>query len=731
MALAGTPGMAVRIARASHCVRFAAGLLGLAAVVWLCLPRYPAERLSYASLRSTRLLDRDGVLLYERRGARGGYCRPVPLGAIAPAVVLATLSSEDAGFRRHLGVDPAGVLRALWLDARAGRFAYGGSTITQQLAKLLGPQPRTLRGKAREALDALRLERTLTKDEILEQYLNRAYYGRLAYGIEAAAERYFGKRASALSLDEAAFLAVLPRAPSAYDPERFPDRARQRRAHVLRHMARRGWIGQPEAEAAAATPIVLAQPAQEPRAPHVIDYVTSRELVPAGVPEQRLSIDLGLQEQLERQVRLHLGELAGRAAGQAGVVVLDNATGEVLAMVGSRRYDEAAACGAVNATTALRPPGSTLKPFVYALAIEDGAHPASLVLDVPTHWRGYQPREARQHYHGAVALRDALGSSLNVPAVRTAARVGPQRLAEVLYAAGLRSIDPARAYGLPLALGGASVPLVELANAYATLARGGSYLPYQLLHGGPTPAPVRVISAGSAFLVADSLADPAARRLEFGFETPLELPFPAAAKTGTSQAFGDNVAVGFTPAVTVAVWVGNFNGAPMHGLLAMQGAAPLWREVMLLAMRGRLAAHFQPPPGVARAEICADTGLLATPGCVRHRRDFVAERGPGSGPAAAGGGRPIEILGPPDGASFVLDPVLPRSRQKLELRATVRAAGARAVRWTVDGELVGEPGPPYVARWTLAPGPHHLRAEALGPEPAADEIAFEVEGGST
>ncbi len=732
------------------------GLWALAALLAFCaFARYPQDKLSYAPMRSTRILDRNGELVYERRGLNGGYCRPVGLGEIAEPVVLATLSSEDAHFRYHPGVDPTAVGRALWLNLRAGRVAYGGSTVTQQLAKLIDPEPRTLRGKLVEAYDAARLELTLDKDEILTQYLNRAYYGRLAYGIEAAARRYLGKRARDLTLDEAALLAILPRSPARYDPARNPAEAFRRRAHVLRHMAKRGWVSSEHAAEAAAAPIHLVDPAQQRRAPHLLDYLASEQRIPPGVPAQKLTVDIRLQEQLERQLRAHLDEIRHHGVSQAGIVVLENATGEVLAMVGSRRYDEAELAGAVNVTTSLRPPGSTLKPFVYALALEDGAHPSTLVLDVPTHWRGYQPRALGHRHHGAVPLRDALGSSLNVPAVRAAARLGTDRVARLLHDVGLRSVDPDRPYGLGIALGGTSVPLLELANGYATLARGGEYLPPRFLLDAPRAEPERVLSTESAFLIAHVLADPGSRRREFGLETPLELPFAVAAKTGTSQAFGDNLVVGFTPSITVAVWVGNFDGKPMRGLLAMKGAAPLWREAMLRASAGRPKRDFAPPAGIARVEICLDSGRRATADCARLRKEYVAGRHrlPEGHAARPGGltdearealpgraarrfgadssGPPIEILGPPDGATFVIDPLLPRERQRLELRVAVRAAGAESVRWSVDGQPVAEVRRPYVAFWTLEPGQHVLRAETLQGEPLTDEIAFEVEGGTT
>jgi len=708
--------------------------LGLV-LLGLCTARYPQERLDYAGLRSTRVVDREGRLLWEARGGRGTVARPVPLAEVSPWVVRATLAGEDAAFRWHPGVDPLAIARALWLDARARRFAYGGSTLTQQLAKNLAPEPRTFAGKLREAWDAWRLERTLTKDEILAQYLNRADYGRGTTGIEAAADRYFGKRARDLDLAEGSLLAILPRAPSFYDPLRHPERARARRAHVLGLMVARGLVDSGAAAAAAAAPLPAARAPRAPRARHALDHATTRGQVALGAGEVRLTIDVELTEALEQRARSHLASLADAGAEQAGIVVIENATGDVIAMVGSRRYGESAVAGAVNGTTALRAPGSTLKPFVYALALEDGAHPSTPVFDGPVHWRGYQPRALREHHFGSVALRDALGSSLNVPAVQTAAGVGVERLAALLHDAGLERLDPTAPHGLSLALGGASVSLVELTNAYATLARGGEFLPWRLVAGQPRVRGRRVLSRETAFLVTDALADARARRLEFGLETPLELPFPVAAKTGTSQAFTDNVAIGYTPELTVGVWVGNFDGRPLRGLLAMRGAAPFLREALLRAHRGRPTLPFAPPPGVVRQQICAEDGSLAIDGCSRWRLDWVATRTPSSGAAAATalgatGHAPgsIAITAPPAGSRFLVDPLLDPARQRLALRAAVAEGERRRVRWLVDGQVVDEALGIEVVHWTLARGRHRIRVETVDDPAIADEVELQVEG---
>lgn len=703
--------------------RVAAGLVLLPMILlFFRLWDYPAERLDYTALSSTELVDRQGHHVYEVRGKTGGFCRPVPLDQVSRGLVLATLSSEDAWFHYHPGVDPTGVARALWLNLRRRRLAYGGSTITQQLAKRLSPQPRTLWGKLVEGFDAFSLELSLSKDQILEQYLNRAYYGRNAYGVEAAAQRFYGKSAKRLSLGQSALLAILPRAPSAYDPVKSAERAWHRRAHVLAVMAERGWITHEEARTATHEPFGIVALARERRAPHLIDHLHNRQLLDSPQAVRRLSIDLDLQEDLEKLVRRHLDTLEDDGAGQGGLVVLDNASGEVLAMVGSRHYGERSVAGAVNVTTALRAPGSTLKPFVYALMFEDGAHPSTLVHDEETHFRGYQPRSLKAHYHGAVPVREALGSSLNVPAVRAAARLGPERVAKLLFDLGLTSVDPKKRHGASIALGSVSVRLVDLAGAYRTLARGGRYTRPRFFSGEGSDEGTQVLSPRSAFLVIDSLSDEHARRREFGLETPLDLPFAVAAKTGTSQGYGDNVAVGFTPQVTVAAWVGNFDGQPMRGLLAMRGAAPLWREAMLRAMRGRDARAFDLPPGIRKETICLDTGEHWVPGCARKRTEYVQAR---SHEPATETGSSLSIVAPPADARFVIDPLVPKARQRIALR--VKQGSAGRVRWLVDGRRVATRSATDIVHWALVSGKHHLRVERVDGSDESDELEFYVE----
>ncbi len=658
---------------------------------------YSDGRLEYGDLTSTRYLASDGRLLYEARSERGGYQHAVPLRAVSPYLVSATVSSEDSSFWSHPGVDPVAVARAAWLNLERGRVAFGGSTITQQLAGLIEPRPRTLSGKGAEALDAIGLELRLSKDQILEQYLNRAYYGRLAYGAEAAANQFFGKSAKELELDEAALLAVLPRAPTYYDPDKHPEHTLARRRHILSTMADRGWISAASAERAAGRPLRIIPRGHQRQAPHALDYLSQRGS--SGANSITTTLDLPLQQAASVRLRQHLETVGADGATQGAVVVIENHSRAVRAMIGSRDYSQGELAGAVNGALSPRPPGSTLKPFVYAMALESGAQRDSLVLDAPLNFDGYSPRAASGHHHGWVRLDQALGSSLNTPAVLVAERVGAANLKHRLVALGLIPTDTNPS--LALALGGTSVRLADLTNAYATLAEDGVHEPWALAESRDERAKARVFSPRAARTVLSMLSDPKARELEFGVETPFErdgLPTALAGKTGTSQSFCDNWAVVVTPRFSVGVWIGNFDGSPLHGLLAMQGAAPLARSIVALLPSGE-APRWADIPSAPHTD--ANWSVLA-------RRPVLEQPSPGS--------------------RFRMDPFLPRAALALELRATPKP-GLRA-RFEVDGKrLVGRT---YSASWPLTPGDHVALVELLDEAgrvvERSQEHEFHVEG---
>ena len=605
----------------------AAGAAAVALLAAVTLVDYPVGRLAPETAASLELVDRNGNLLRSlpiRGGGRGSW---VGLGQVAPSVILATLASEDHRFFDHHGVDVRAVGRALWLDLRARRARSGASTLTMQLVRMVEPRPRGLANKLREAVLALRLERALNKQQILEQYLNRAYYGNGAFGIEQAARHYFGKPASALGLAEGALLAILPRAPRTYDPQRHLPAALGRRAHVLDLLVKRGLVTREEQQRAEATALSFTFSAPDPGlAPHFCDWVLAG-LSPSqraqGGP-LRTTLDLDLQRDLERAVRAHVDERRELGLREAGAVMLEPSTGAVLAMVGSPDY--AAPTGQLNITATPRHPGSALKPFLYALAIEQGDTPATVAFDVADVESEWHPApEVRQH--GPARYREALAGSFNLAAIHVLEHVGVENLLQRLRAAGLGPLTGTAAdYRLGLALGSAKVRLVDLAAAYGFLVNRGTVARAQ---GVGLPAePVRLFDERVSWLVLDMLADADARRQVFGAELPVDLPFPVAIKTGTSGGFADTVAVGATREVIVAAWGGNFDGSGTRGSLAMWSAAPLVRAG-LLAMASRHSLTLPPrPEGIVTREVCRLSGMRPGPYCASKSEFFMAGREP-------------------------------------------------------------------------------------------------------
>ncbi|MCS6915688.1 MAG: transglycosylase domain-containing protein, partial [Myxococcota bacterium] len=625
-------------------VPLAGALVGLAVLAAAVAVPYPRDRLRPTS--SLHVLDRRGQLLRQVPLPGGGRGDWVSIGEVPPVLLLVILAGEDHRFYQHCGVDLGALLRAAWLNLRAGRWAYGGSTISMQLARLLRPHQRNLVGKLQDVVDALRLERALSKQEILEQYVNRAYYGAGAIGIEAAAQRYLGRRVRDLSDGEAALLAVLPRGPVAYDPRFRLKAALARRSHILDLMLQRGEISAAQRARIEATPIVLAPPqgrtAAGPQrapfaAPHFVDFVLAS--LPAEVRavggRVHTTLDGVLQERIEQAVRSHVQALGKHRVSQAGVVVLDPRTGGVLAMVGSADYHDEAHAGQINIITTPRHPGSALKPFTYALALEQGDTPATIAWDVAGLSPATRQRANERRQHGPVRYRVALASSYNLAALYVAERIGPARLLDRLLQAGLSTLDrPADAYGAALTLGAGPVRLLDLTAAYGFVVGGGWFHPARAVErieppGGPVwtmpqPAPVRLFSPEVSWLVLDMLADPSARRPAFGDDLPFDLPYPVAAKTGTSGGYSDNVAIIATSEYLVGAWAGNFDGTGMHAVLAMAGAAPLARAALRAATDGRPATLPPPPPGLVTRPICTLSGQAPGPHCPRKMERFIA-----------------------------------------------------------------------------------------------------------
>lgn len=634
----------------------AAGIVVLAAELGIRHVPLPAD-LETTPPSSVVYLDRNGFPL-RRSLVENRHAIPLTLDAVPERLIDAVVAAEDRRFFSHTGVDWWAVVRAAWNNVRAGHITSGASTITQQLVKLADPRPRTLGTKLLEAVRAMRLEREWTKEEILLAYLNRLDFGNLNVGCEAAANDYFGKPTADLSLAECAFLAGLPQSPTRLNPRRNLAASIARQQTVLRRMRDAGLVKEAEYHRARMEPLRLLERGRDFLTPHFVDLVQAIEPDRSG--EIHTTVDLALSRFVEGEIADQLAKLKARNVGQAAAVILDNHTGDVLALVGSGDYF-APGEGQVNGALAVRSPGSALKPFTYLLAMEHGDSPESVVLDTPVEYPTptgiYRPENYDRAYHGAVSFREALACSLNVAAVRVLDSVGgADPLRDRLQRCGLTTLtaEPGT-YGLGLTIGNAGVKLLELTNAYACLARMGVFLPWRVISDQPEGMPRPVCDPRAARMIADILSDNDARARAFGIDSPLRFDFPVACKTGTSSDFRDNWAIGYTPEFTVGVWCGNFDGSPMREVSSASGAAPI-----LHAIFEHLHARFGTTWYSEPVEI------------VRNNPETI----PGAGDFERG----LRIVSPRPGSQFLIDPDLPEESRWIPLLA----AGGDSVEWTSD-----------------------------------------------
>jgi penicillin-binding protein 1C len=626
------------------CVVLALAVMLALSFVWLRMGPLPAGLLDEAS-PSTVVYDRRGAPLHEALSSDDTRSTKLDAAALPPALVAATLAAEDRRFWRHPGIDPIAIVRALRTNLAEGRMVEGGSTISQQVAKLLlnRQSPNRHRGgtaKLREAVIAMRLEHRFTKAELLALYLNLAPYGNQIVGVERASRAYFGVPAAMATPAQAAFLAGLPQRPSAFNPYRSLEAATKRQQTVLRRMQAGGFLTADQAREALGERLTLAPRMSAFVAPHFVEMV----LQAAGEPRPAridTTLDRDLQGDVTGIIESHRGVLRRHGAANVAVVILDNERGEWLAWEGSGDYFDAAGGGTINGPVEPRQPGSTLKPFTYALAFEEGFGPASVLADIPSTFPTaepgvvYSPRNYDGRYRGPLLARRALAGSENVPAVALASEIGVPSILRFLGRAGMTTFDKTAAhYGLGVTLGNAEVRLDELVAAYAAFARGGEWIaPAFVRRGDPSAAHTeRLVSPRTAFWITDILTDAEARAFVFGRGGSLELPFPVAVKTGTSQAYHDNWTIGYSRRVTVGVWVGNFDRTPLRNSSGVTGAAPIFHAVMLAAERrlgGSSTAFSQAsivavPSNVAEREICALSGLSAHAWCPIRQREWVA-----------------------------------------------------------------------------------------------------------
>ncbi len=641
-------------------------LIGMSAVyAWLFTDLPSIDRLQAGmALPSTRIYDRNGKLLYEilTQGQSGGRNNAIPLDQMPKQCINAAIATEDTNFYNHPGVDIVGVVRAAAINLRGGEVLAGGSTITQQVARnlLLDPSQRaerTLKRKLREMILAVRLQTAYSKDDILALYLNQSYFGNLAYGLDAAAQTYFAKSASELSLAECALLTGLLQSPSAYDPLSDLKAAKARQAEVLDLMVRAGDIADAEAEQAKDETLAFASSPFPIEAPHFVMAVIKQlerdypEALYTDGLEVTTTVDLDWQKAAQTVVQTQLEALnhpsdptrVPAQANDAALVAMDPFNGQVLAMLGSPDYFDESIDGAVNAALAPRQPGSALKPFTYSAAFDPTQPqpwtPATMILDVKTPFvtrklESYTPANFALVEHGPVLARTALASSLNIPAVITLNHVGIQPMIQLAANAGLTTLANNPNLDLAVTLGGGEVRLLDMAQAYSIFPNGGMRVTPQMVlkvtdHKGnilyqwkPTPLTTRVIDPRVAYLITDILSDDQARIPGFGRNSALNIGRPAAAKTGTTTDFRDNWIVGYTPNLVVGVWVGNADNTPMVDVTGVSGAAPIWNAFMRQVLRGKPELNFTEPPGMIRKEVCALSGLLPTPTCQRRRMEL-------------------------------------------------------------------------------------------------------------
>lgn len=546
---------------------------------------------------------------------------------IPDQVKKAFVSIEDERFFSHGGVDLRSVIRALRDNALRGRVVSGASTISQQVARLMYPRTRTLKGKLSEMNMSGELEAALSKDEILEQYLNRVPLGPRIAGVGLAARRYFGKTPSELSLAEAATLAALPKAPSRLNPHgKNLTKLLERRDVVLKKMLMLGHISQDEWANAHQEPLRIQPPVPYPNeAPHLVELLKQRNQWSSGI--RKTTLDLGLQREVEQILLSHKGLLAARHAKQASAIVIHNPTMEVLASAGSVEHSPIDG-GFNNGTTARRSAGSTLKPFLYAFALERGYTASSLLEDILRPYKTrdgfYSPDNFDRHEYGPVTLRTALGNSLNISSVKLLEAVRVDDAFDLMQQLQLlpSDIDNSADFGVGLAIGNAEVTLEGLSTAYAALANQGVFRPanYILREAQVQEQEDPVFSEQAAYIVTDILSDPVSRLITFG--KALSFPYKVAVKTGTSTNFRDAWAIGYTPEYTVGIWAGNFEGSMTEKLSGAGGAVPILRKVFKLLYADSAPGTFEQPSDIVSVRVCGISGMLPGPNCAHHVREL-------------------------------------------------------------------------------------------------------------
>ncbi|GAC1314155.1 MAG: hypothetical protein NVSMB2_03160 [Chloroflexota bacterium] len=652
-----------------------AGAIALAAIINPLPPIAVLDDPNNLGFKTAQIFDRKGQLLWEINDPSGGKRTVISLRDMSPDLIKATLAAEDASFYEHPGVNAVALVRSAIIDV-SGRGSTGASTITQQLVRnaILDPQEAkesTARRKLREIALAYEVDAHYSKDQILENYLNRVYYGNRSYGVEAAAQGYFGKSAHDLTLPEAALIAGLVQSPSKYDPTRrdvprtadgIPVATKERQRYVLEQMARNGMITSDRARAAYDQKLTIEARQVDLKSPHWVTYIRTlleqqfgdRTLYTAGL-RVYTTLDVGLDDRMQAVLQDNKGVINDQGGNNAALIAVDPRTGEILAFQGSMDFNDASIDGQVNVLTSERQPGSSIKPVIYAQSFLKGWSPGTSLDDNKQCWEdqpGHQwcPNNFDNQFHGQVTARTALGNSLNIPAVRTLEFDTVPAAVDLAGKMGITTWGPdsGKTLGLSLTLGGAEVRPIDMAQLYATLANNGRKVPLvgmrqvsdatgKVLFDYQPPQGEQVLDPRAAYMISNILSDPKAKLFTYGRATPLILKdYPAASKTGTTDNYRDTWTDGYTPSLAIVVWVGNTDGHPMNAGLSSMTAGKIWPEAMQASfdVLGLKPEDFPRPSGLTEGQVCGDTAMR--PGEPRCRSDlFLAGQAPAAQPTPA------------------------------------------------------------------------------------------------
>lgn len=622
---------------------FVAFCVGFYLLILKDLP-LPTKLSSSSNPQSTLIYDRNGTLLYNIYDKKNQTF--IPLSSIPKTMQQATIAIEDRNFYEHGAIDIRGIARA-FISTVFHKQVQGGSTLTQQLVKnSLLTQEQTILRKIKEVILAFSTEIIYSKGQILEMYLNQSPYGGPAYGIEAASQRYFGKHAKDLDLAQSALLAGLPQSPTQYSPfGSQPQLAKKRQLEVLKAMLDQGYINKDQEKKAESENLDYKKISDSIKAPHFVLYIKDlliakygEKMVEEGGLKVTTTLDLKVQDLAQKSVEDEVDALPKYYHVTNGAALVTKpGTGEILAMVGSKDYFNNEIAGNVNITTSLRQPGSSIKPINYALGLINKYNAATTFIDAPICFpnqggKNYCPQNYDGKWHGLVAMRYALGNSLNIPAVKMLKLNGVREMAATASAMGISTFTNPDNYGLSLTLGGAEVKMTDMATAFGVFANGGYRIDLRpilkitdkngkvLEEYTPPQSPIfgkKVLPEGVSYIISDILSDNGARLIEFGDNSQLKIKNQTVSvKTGTTNDYRDNWTVGYTPSFLVATWVGNDDNTPMSSgvVSGITGAAPIWNDIMSEILKGRPREALSRPSSVIQKLVCSDTGFFPDAG---------------------------------------------------------------------------------------------------------------------